>query len=220
MLLSPRYHFLFVHIAKTGGTSVRAALERYRWRDPWYWPMFFCARLSHLSGHRLALKLPRHAKIIVAKELLPQAYFTSLFKFAFVRNPWDLQVSSYYHIQRERPHYLNQCRSFEDFLYWKLDKTRPYQYHIDTVMGLQTDYLIDLQGNICVDFIGRYERLAEDFASIQARLGLPITPLPHRRQALTRHTDYRHYYNDHTAALIAEHFATDIARLNYHFDPQ
>jgi len=28
MLLSHRYNFLFVHIAKTGGTSVRAALNR------------------------------------------------------------------------------------------------------------------------------------------------------------------------------------------------
>jgi len=31
MLLSVKHRFLFVHIAKTGGTSVRAALERLRW---------------------------------------------------------------------------------------------------------------------------------------------------------------------------------------------
>ena len=61
MLLSPKHRFLFVHIAKTGGTSVRAALQGRRWADPWYWPMFLCSRFSHLSGHRIATKLPRHA---------------------------------------------------------------------------------------------------------------------------------------------------------------
>ena len=73
MLLYVRRRFLFVHIAKTGGTSVRAALQRGRWADPWYWPMFLCSRFSHLSGHRIATKLPRHAKVVAAKELKHQA---------------------------------------------------------------------------------------------------------------------------------------------------
>ena len=73
MLLSVRRRFLFVHIAKTGGTSVRAALQQGRWAEPWYWPMFLCSRFSHLSGHRIATKLPRHAKVVAAKELLPRS---------------------------------------------------------------------------------------------------------------------------------------------------
>ena len=47
MLLSIKYNFLFVHIAKTGGTSVRAALQPLRWRDPWYYPQFLCSRLRN-----------------------------------------------------------------------------------------------------------------------------------------------------------------------------
>ena len=46
MLLSRRYQFLFVHIAKTGGTSVRNALQRYRWRDPYYLPQWIASKLS------------------------------------------------------------------------------------------------------------------------------------------------------------------------------
>ena len=169
MLLSPRYKFLFVYIAKTAGTSVRAALERVRWRDPYYWLMFPCHRLSHLTGHRLGTKFPRHAKAIAAKEMLPKGLYDSLFKFAFVRNPWDLQVSSFHHIRRERPHYLGGHTEFEPFLRWKLDPTRPYQYHVDTSIELQTDYLIDLHGLLLVDFIGRHERLEEDFAEACGR---------------------------------------------------
>lgn len=220
MLLSVRHRFLFVHIAKTGGTSVRAALQRRRWRDPWYWPMFLCSRLSHLSGHRIATKLPRHAKVIAAKELLPKAFFDSLFKFAFVRNPWDLQVSSFHHIRRERPHYLGGHDGFEGFLRWKLDPARPYQYHVDTSIELQSDYLIDLRGALLVDFIGRYERLAEDFVTACERIGIPAPPLPHARAAADRSKDYRPYYNDETAELVARHFARDIELLGYRFDPE
>jgi len=218
MLLSPRHRFLFVHIAKTGGTSVREALARQRRRDPWYLAMALCSRLSHWSGHRLATKLPRHAKIIAAQELLPREFFDSLFKFAFVRNPWDLQVSSFHHIRRERPHYLGGHTDFASFLRWKLDPERPYQYHVDTSIELQTDYLIDLRGAILVDFIGRYERLTEDFATVCHRLAIPPPPLPHRRRATKRQRDYRVYYDDATAELVATRFAPDIERLGYRFD--
>nr|WP_207168614.1 sulfotransferase family 2 domain-containing protein [Thiocystis violacea] len=219
-MLSPKYNFLFVHIAKTGGTSVRAALEGLRWRDPWYYPMFLCSRLSHLSGHRIASKLPRHAKVVAAQELLPREYFDALFKFAFVRNPWDLQVSSFHHIRRERPHYLGGNQTFEDFLRWKLDPERPYQYHIDTSITLQTDYLIDLSGKIIVDFVGRYERLHQDFAIACACIGIQRPALPHARQAKDRTRDYRTYYSDATAELVATHFARDIGMLEYSFDPE
>ena len=220
MLLSVKHRYLFVHIAKTGGTSVRAALRTGRWRDPWYWPMFLCSRLSHLSGHRIATKLPRHAKVVAAKELLPKEFFDQLFKFAFVRNPWDLQVSSFHHIRRERPHYLGGHEDFASFLRWKLDPARPYQYHIDTSIERQTDYLIDLEGQVVVDFIGRYERLGDDFAEACRRIGIPTPGLPHQRQARDRAKDYRGYYTDATAELIARHFARDIEILGYRFDPE
>lgn len=219
MLLSVKHRFLFVHIAKTGGTSVRAALQGRRWRDPWYWPMFLCSRLSHLSGHRIATKLPRHAKVIAARELLPRPFFDALFKFAFVRNPWDLQVSSFHHIRRERPQYLGGHREFGDFLRWKFAPGRPYQYHIDTSLEQQSDYLVDLHGTVIIDFIGRYERLEEDFAEVCRRLELAHLTLPHRRQATDRARDYRGYYCEATAELVARHFARDIELLGYRFDP-
>lgn len=218
MLLSPRYRFLFVHIAKTGGTSVRAALERVRWRDPWYWLMWPCHRLSHLTGHRLGTKFPRHAKAIAAKEMLPRELYDALFKFAFVRNPWDLQVSSFHHIRRERPQHLGGHEDFASFLRWKLDPERPYQFHLDTSIERQSDYLIDLHGNLIVDFVGRYERLHDDFAVACERIGIPCPVLPHRRQATDRKKDYRSYYTDDTAALVAAHFAADVERFGYTFD--
>jgi hypothetical protein len=220
MLLSPRYKFLFVHIAKTGGTSLRAALERQRWRDPYYWLMWPCHRLSHLTGHKLGTKFPRHAHAIAAQEMLPREFYDSLFKFAFVRNPWDLQVSSFHHIRRERPHLLDGHDDFESFLRWKLDPERPYQFHLDTSIELQSDYLIDLRGNLIVDFVGRYENLHADFETICRRIGIACPELPHRRQATDRDKDYRSYYTAATADMVARYFQADIDRFGYRFDPE
>lgn len=220
MLLSIKHKFLFVHIAKTGGTSVRTSLQSLRWRDPWYLPMFLCSRFSHLSGHRIGSKFPRHSKIIAAKEMLPAEFFDSLFKFSFVRNPWDLQVSSFHHIKRERPEYLFGHEDFESFMKFKFDPERAYQFHIDTSLQLQSDYLIDLHGNLIVDFIGKYESLQEDFSKACHSIGIQGRTLPHKREAKDRKKDYRSYYSDATAELVATHFAQDIRLLDYQFDHQ
>jgi hypothetical protein len=219
VLFSLRRNFLFVHIAKTGGTSVRAALERERWREPWALARFLCSRLSALSGHRLGVKLPRHAKAIAAREMLPRELYDRLFKFAFVRNPWDLQVSSFHHIRRERPHLLGPHQDFAAFLCHKLDPARPFQYHIDTSIERQSDYLIDLHGNVIVDFVGRYERLEEDFAEACRRIGITTPALPHRRRSTDRGRDYRSYYTDETRALVADHFRADVEMFGYQFEP-
>ncbi|MGQ0621864.1 MAG: sulfotransferase family 2 domain-containing protein [Panacagrimonas sp.] len=219
MILSNRYNFLYVHIAKTGGTSVRAALKSLQWRDPYYLAQWTCSRLSGLTGHRIAAKLPRHSKIIGAQEMLPQEFFDRLYKFAFVRNPWDLQVSSYHHLKRERPLLLEGHESFEAFTRWKLESGRPYQYHLDTSITPLTDYLIDLRGKLLTDYVGRYERLHEDWDHICKRLGIVTPELPHKRKATDRSKDYRSYYSDDLAELVGNYFRRDVEMLGYRFDP-
>jgi len=216
MLISYRHKFLFVHIAKTGGTSIRAALNPYRFKDPYFIPRFICSKLSSFFDHSLGVKIPRHAKAIAAQEMLPRELYDNLFKFAFVRNPWDLQVSSYHHIRRERPHLIKHIENFEEFLEWKLDPKRPYQYIIDTSITLQSDYVIDLHGHIIVDFIGRYERLEKDFQEVCRRIGIRPPKLPHRRKAADRRP-YKEYYNNKTKSLVSNHFRKDIELFGYEF---
>jgi hypothetical protein len=221
MLLSVKHNFLFVHTAKTGGTSIRAALSRYRYAGRYGPAAFVAHKLDQLTGHRIGAKFPRHAKAIAAREMLPRELYDQLFKFSFVRNPWDLQVSSFHHIRRERPHLMGQySEDFEGFLRWKLNPERPYQYHIDTSIELQSDYVVDLQGRLIVDFVGKYERLIEDYEDICQRIGLPAKPLPHKRKAQDRKKNFRSYYTDETAELVARHFAQDIERFGYAFDDE
>jgi len=218
MLLSPKYNFLFVHIAKTGGTSIRAALNRYRWRDPRYVPIWLASRMSALAGHRLGIKLARHARIIAAREVLPGDFFCGLYKFAFVRNPWDLQVSSYHHVRRERPDLIAACKNFSDFVHYKFAAGARLPYHLAITSSPQLEYCVDMHGHMLLDFVGRFERLDADFTVVCARLGLPKLALPHRRQARSR-TDYRSYYDAETAEIVARAYASDTAHFGYRFDP-
>lgn len=210
MLLSPRYRFLFVHIAKTGGTSTRAALERVRRRDPYYWLMWPCHRFSHLTGHRLGTKFPRHAKAIAAKEMLPREFYDSLFKFAFVRNPWDRLVSWYVYILREPGHHrharVKQAGSFGAFVRSELARPRRSQWWM----------LEGRDGELGVDFVGRFERLEQDMATVCARIGVPYQPLP--RANVSAREPYQGYYTPGLAALVRKHWAREIEAFGYTFD--
>ena len=109
-------------------------------------------------------------------------------------------------------------RDFETFLRYKLDPARPYQFHLDTSIELQSDYLIDLHGKVLVDFIGRFESLEADFNTICQRIGVAPPKLEHKRQAKDR-GGYQKYYTDETRELVARHFAADIAMFGYSFEP-
>lgn len=220
MLISYKKNFLFVHIAKTGGTSVRAALRRYRWGGWYSVPLWLASQVSQITRprHKLGLKFPRHAKAIAAYEMLPTPVYTELFKFAIVRNPWDLQVSSFHHIRREKPKVVAGVKTFEDFLKLKFDPERPYNYMLDTSAELQHEYLVNLRGEIIVDFIGRYERLQDDFDTICERIGIAPFALPHLRRATDRE-DYRRYYTDELVELVGDHYRRDLELLDYRFEP-
>lgn len=220
MLISYSRKFLFVHIAKTGGTSVRAALRRYRWGGWYTLPLWLASQLDQLTRprHKLGLKFPRHAKAIAAQEMLPQEVFQGLFKFVVVRNPWDLQVSSYHHLLREKPEALQGVKSFQDFLRLKFDPERPYSFLLDIAAELQHEYIVGLQGRVIVDMICRYESLEQDFQTACSRIGIPAPRLPHLRKAQDRQ-DYRSYYTDDLAELVASHYRRDLEVLDYAFEP-
>jgi len=218
MFLSPGHRILFVHIAKTGGTSIRAALKRLHWTDPYAIPIHLVNGLTRVLKYRTGSKFPRHAKAIAAYECIGEPFWSELFKFTFVRNPWDLQVSSWHHLRRVPSAPTDELGTFEAFLRHKFDRARPFQYFFEISRQLQSHYILDHEGNVIVDFVGRFERLKEDFEEACRLGGIPQVKLPHKRHSTERRKDYRIYYDDVTAELVASHYAQDIALFGYAFD--
>jgi hypothetical protein len=223
MLLSLRRNYLFIHIAKTGGSSVRAALARDRWLDPWHWPYAICSRISHWSRHRLPVKLPRHAPAMTAREMLSPEAFDRLFKFAWVRNPWDRLVSAHGHLMREGPQILRTARvqTFGEFVDWAVNEASHYRGDgatlIRSLCRPQAEYVVDLNGNLLVDFVGRFEFLLSSFQHVARRINLPGRQLPHKRDS-KRPVLYSEFYSDATREAVAEFYRQDLALFGYRFD--
>src|SRR6266513_879761 len=132
------------------------------------------------------------------------------FKFGFVRNPWDRVVSLY---ERTEALQLRNKMTFEEFVDW-------IQYSSATCVHsspqrYQLDWFVDPNGNVLADFIGKFERLDEDWAFVAQKLGLN-EKLPHRR-ANPRARHYTEYYNSRTREVIANTFRVDIERFGYEF---
>ena len=69
-----------------------------------------------------------------------------------------------------------------------------------------------------MDYIGRYETLADDFTAISQHCGMKHFSLPHKRKADDRQKDYRRYYNQDSIETVAQHYQRDIELLNYQFE--
>jgi hypothetical protein len=212
--LSYSHRFIFVHVYRVGGQSVGAALRPYCHVPPA--PRLarvpFLRKLgpSGLYGLR-----ERNYGHITARELkaeLPPEVFDDFFKFAFVRNPWDWQVSIYHYITQrsDHPHheFFNAFRGFDDYLDWRINRAGP---------ELQSEFVLDDSGEPLVDFVGRYESLANDFAEVCNRVRVECR-LPHRNRSA--HGDFRQYYTAETEALVREAYGEDIERFGYEFAPQ
>jgi hypothetical protein len=138
------------------------------------------------------------------------------YKFAFVRNPWDWHVSMYHFILSEPTHtkhsLVKSFGNFKNYLEWVIATPHPFA---KGATKFQKDALTDGAGKLLVDFVGRYETLAQDFDRVCQTLNI-TTHLPHVNKSA--HQDYRDYYDARTRQMVADHFAEDIALFGYSFD--
>lgn len=138
--------------------------------------------------------------------------FDAYFKFGFVRNPWDRIVSLY---ERRQGVELRDKMSFDEFVEWCSYSSStcvhpsPHRY--------QLDWFVDSRGEVIVDFIGRFERLRQDWSFVAEKLGIRES-IPHKNQnPHKRH--YTEYYTKKTRDIVAKRFAVDVEYFNYRFSP-
>ena len=216
MLVSHTHKFVFIHIYKTAGTSVAKALAPYNVSPH--------KRRTARLLKRLRAPFPPtwdpglsvdHKTAIESRDRLGAETFDDFFSFSFVRNPWDWQFSLYQYVLRNADHaqhdHFLQMGSFNRYVQWLCEDEVA---HRDD--RCQSDFLCNEQGELMVDFVGRFESLASDFADVCQRIGIKAT-LPRLNSSRDR-VDYRSRCNDRSAELIAIRYASDIERFGYRFE--
>ena len=218
MLISYSHKFIFFHVTKAAGSSVKEALKEYA-SEP---EKFKIVRPPQMLGGKLNPMYEMwqsslwHAKARDAKKELPEEVYNNFYKFAFVRNPWDWQVSYYHFILKEPTHIryelVKSMSGFEEYLEWVISTKNPFP---KGATKLQKEIITDSEGKIIVDFVGKYENLVEDFQSVCKVLNLNAF-LPHLNKS--GHRNYQSYYNERTKKIVAENFKEDIELFDYKFE--
>lgn len=216
MIISRARRYIFVHIPKTGGTALSLALEARAAKDDILigdTPKAR-ARKGRLQGVKTAGRLWKHSTLADVAGLVSDAEVAASFTLTLVRNPWDRMVS-YYHWLRGQGFAhpavgLAKALDFSAFL-----------HHPQTQASLRSwpygAYVRDRHGQEHCQLFARLENLAADLAPFEAHLGFRLKPLPRINES-ERVRDWRGYYSDKDAALVAEVCAEDIARFGYAFE--
>ncbi|ECL4217650.1 TPA: sulfotransferase family 2 domain-containing protein [Campylobacter coli] len=190
-----KYKCIFIHVPKVAGSSIeRVIYQTNKW----------------LVGH---VKASDYTKFDKDK-------FDSYFSFGFVRNPYDRVVSAYHYLKNDSPDpcdikwgrlHINNL-TFEEFILSLQDEEFKEEILSKNHFSFQYKYLCDKNMNILVNFIGKFEKLDNDFKKILNILRRKDS-LVHINKS--KHLNYRDYYNSQTYKIIREIYRDDFEIFDY-----
>ena len=172
-----------------------------------------------------------------AKICSPENYYSGpsynnykeYFSFAFVRNPLDRLLSCYKN-KIKNPNIINEETgmgiifdkyksdgifykemSFKEFLK-AIISLDPLRY--DDHFNPQYQYVCDVNENIVVDFVGKFENIENDFQYLINNKNLPISKLPHLNKST-----FNENYDEETTELAKQVYGVkkDMEIFNYNY---
>lgn len=204
-VVDEKRNFIFIHIYKTAGNSVRRALEM---------------GTDGFIGAHVDMKDVRNALIKQGK----QEFFDNAYKFSFVRNPYDWMVSLYHHMKAfgEGPKQApvkEQNMSFSEGIRYigglinqeKVPGTNKYQRQLDFFTDDEVEGLL-------VDKVYRFEALEDSIKNICTVLHTPYKGVPVVNKSATRkQRHYKEYYNQEDKEYVFDLLEKDFNFFGYSF---
>lgn len=175
MIYSKSHQFIFCHVPKTGGTSLRQALKPFRPRWEQSLPLKVLRKLPGAEGNSLLYDFTNrpHTTCAKAQKLLRHSY-DNLFAFALIREPseWLLSCYRFFMLGHSRVRGSSRpVRNFEEYLQAMIE--------LGGKKPSQGAMIIDLSGALLVDRIGLFSQIAAFANEVSDRLRLGLPQLEH-----------------------------------------
>lgn len=207
---------IFIHVPKTGGTSVEKVLRLESLHNLFSYKKCIAsmpniADIFNGIDKNIVLSItPQHLTSCHLKNIFP-SQFETYTKFAIVRNPYDRIVSEYHYINDFMKHdFLKQYRdiSFLEFLKRVRETPRMLQVSLfDNHFLSQSEYLRCL--NKEQDNIFRYENIEDVFRWLNVKC-------EHKRKSKNK-KDYRSYYCKQSKRIVKYMYEEDLETFKYSF---
>jgi hypothetical protein len=212
MIISHKHKFIFFKTRKTAGSSLQVALAQHCGPDDIITGQY---RLGvDDNSHSAGLNMDRfftnhpHPELEPVKSFVGQEIWNSYFKFAIVRNPFDIAVSRY-HWNKKGKVINEEETSVKDFQHWVESKNL---FKEDSLLRYTCS-----NGRLDLDFIGHYETLEDDVNYICDTIGIPSLELPTLKGGFRDKKHYSEFYNESIRKLVEDFYATDLKLFGYSF---
>jgi len=145
--------------------------------------------------------------------------FSKVKKIAFVRNPFDRLVSAYSNkIERNDIKFIKRNRLHKDMIFSEFVEhvCSLKDYESDKHFRSQYTFLFNDQGQLILDYLGRFETFENDIKMVFDQFDLPKVEVPHWNKS--NQTSYIDYYTEELVQKVAQRYALDLQLFGYQYD--
>ncbi|MEO0371018.1 MAG: sulfotransferase family 2 domain-containing protein [Pseudomonadota bacterium] len=214
MIISPGRNFIFVHIPKTGGTSLALALEGRAMKDDILIGDTPKAkkRRGRFKDATARGRLWKHSTLADIDGFVLPDQIEQAFTVTLVRSPWDRLVS-YYHWLQAQDFDHPGVRAAKELGFSQFLRSP----HIQTAIPKEhyAHYMTRVDGVEDCSLYIRIEHFEEDAAPLWAHLGFRLELPVINRSA--RPENYQTLYSTADSQCVAELCQRDIERFGYQF---
>lgn len=214
MIISTGRRYIFAHAPKTGGTAMALALEGRAMKDDVLIGDTPKAvkRRKRLEGLAARGRLWKHSTLADIEGVISRDQMANMFVFTLTRNPWDRLVSYYHWLQVQTfDHPAVKIAQDQGFAAFLRDPLILPAFTKQPIAAMT----MDGAGVNHANLVARIEHVDTDLAPLWDHLGFGLTL--ERVNASKRDRDYRRYYSEADADLVADACAADIAQAGYAF---
>ncbi|MCK5525337.1 MAG: sulfotransferase family 2 domain-containing protein [Thiomargarita sp.] len=206
MIISNKHQFVFVAIPKTATHAIRFALRQHL-DEKTDWEQVGLFVKKSLPFESLAKLGNGHIKCTEIQPFLEQNTWNNYFKFTIVRNPYDRFISYCFFMNREDI-------TFKKYALERMKKIIVNKkVHQNLWFIPQYHFITDNNGELMVDFVGKYENLVNAHQHICTKIGIPSEQLPRINRSI--HNNYAEYYDDELRQAVFEFYQPDFDLLGY-----